>query len=190
MLKFFNRFFTGNKCEFSFGLDGEVGFRLGRFKDGIKVVKPKNCVLLNDKMNKAIDLFEKFIKESDLKPFNLLNHQGNLKQLTVRTSKEGCMIILCLTTINLEDEKLNSEIEKLKTLIQNEADYVTSFYIDISNDKQLDNSKTKRQNGLTHIFGDMNLIVKMRNDDLKYAISPSAFFQVGLLLSIYLFIFP
>ena len=174
-----------NKCEFSIGKDGAIGFRLGSYRDNnIKVVKPsKDCPLLNDKMIRSIDAFEKFMKSSELTTYDMYTNKGNLKQITIRTSESGCMLIVQLNKDeSLSEIKLSNEIEKLKSIIQTEADFVNSVYVQLL-DRQ-SNDKAKR-NLLTHVYGDFFLIQKMRNDELQFRISPFAFFQVSCKLSMF-----
>lgn len=131
-------------------------------------------------MVKTIDLIEKFIKISDLEIYDLLTHKGNLKQITVRTTKDGCMLILELDRYGLDEQKLKNETDKLKLLIQNEADYVSSVYVKIV-ERQLDESK--KSDLLTHLCGDLYLTEKMKNDEFQFRISPQAFFQVSKFIS-------
>lgn len=146
----------------------------------MKVVKPVNCPLVNERMEQLADLFERFVKTSELKPFNVYNHQGHLKQITVRTSKRGCMLIVDISRdAELDEQRLNGEITRLVSLIRDEANYVTSAYVQV-NERQL-NSQSKRGNQLVHVYGDLHLIEEMRNDELQYRISPFAFFQVSVL---------
>lgn len=143
----------------------------------MKVVKPVDCPLVNDRMEKLVDLFERFVKSSELVPLNFYTHQGHLKQITVRTSKTGCMLIVDINrNADLDDQRLDAEVQRLISLISQEANYVTSIYVRL-NERQM-NSQSCKGNQLKHVFGDLHLIETMRNDELQYRISPFAFFQV------------
>ena len=148
--------------------------------DNIKVVRPVNCPLLNDRMEKLADLFERFVATSRMKPFNIYNHLGHFKQITVRTSKRGCMMIVDVNRdTELDEQKLTDETNRLISLVGSEAAYVTSIYVRMSG-RQLNHQPSKEANPLKHVHGDLHLIETMRNDELQYQISPFAFFQVSV----------
>lgn len=173
-----------NKCEFTIcknDSDGRavVGFRLGSYSDNkTKVAKPLNCPLLNEKMIKMIDLFEQFIngETCELQPFDMFSHEGHLKQITIRTTQLGCMLIVALNRTGLGDEQLQAEIGKLKQFIQSQASALcTSVYVQFG---QIQLGESKTSDLLEHVDGDLYLLERMRNDELQFRISPFAFFQV------------
>lgn len=170
-----------NKCELNIGHDGTVGFRLGRYRDGSeKVVSPpSDCPILNQEMLAIIDAFQTFIKGSlQLKGFDHVTHDGNIRQLTIRTNqRKESLVIVDLHQQELTDEELNGELEKLSKCLTS-LPFVKSIYMNVSAKNHLSSTDQtlKLLYGEPYLFEYLNI----GNDtSLKFRIGPTSFFQVN-----------
>ena len=76
-----------NKCEFTFGYNGEkdrsVGFRIGRYKDStVQVESAKDVPLLMPPIRAALAEIEQFIKNSAFEPYSPVTYEGKESTLT------------------------------------------------------------------------------------------------------------
>lgn len=172
-----------NKCEFNVDRDGNVGFRLGRYKDGSdRVVRPPpNCPIVNESMFKMISILETFLKgETKLKGYDPVNHKGHLRQMTVRTNvKKECLIIIDMHNQDLSQSDIDAEIESVVKLLKSETG-VISIYFNISEKAHL----TSQDQSLKLVYGEKFLHERLRlepNIELDFRIGPSSFFQVNTL---------
>ena len=157
-----------NKCEFSVGRDGVVGFRLDTYKRGsLKVISPgDDCPILNKKTVKLARDFENFVHQSDLPPADNETETGNWKSLTVRTTSSGCLVIVHINSADLEPAKLDEAKKALVDFFSPKD--VTSLYM---------NSGSGRTELL---FGNSCISEVMGDKQLKFRISPYSFFQINV----------
>ena len=109
-----------NKCEFSVGHHPEtneitVGFRLASYKKGsVGVVGVQDLPIVSDEMKKLVSYVQNFVRNSDYPPLNNISQKGNWKQLTVRTTLKGdLMVWLILSPQNMDltgREKLKKDL--------------------------------------------------------------------------------
>lgn len=174
-----------NKNEFTIGPDKSIGFRLGRYKHGNVTIGPTTlCKNVHDLTKNAVQTMEKYLKDiSTLEAFNQLSNKGNWKLLTVRivTSNEQ-MVILTMHPQNLSAEQINEEKEKIKTFLNDNSDSanITSAYLQITSAETMANSM---EGNCCNVYGKEVLHEELLTS--KFVISPGAFFQVKLSISIF-----
>ncbi|GMP88986.1 hypothetical protein CsSME_00040752 [Camellia sinensis var. sinensis] len=81
-----------NKCEFSVGYSVQgkptVGFMLGNFREGVTAVEePTNCPNVSTVACKYAAIFQEFLQSSGLPIWNRFNNSGFWRQLTVREGR-------------------------------------------------------------------------------------------------------
>lgn len=169
-----------NKCEFSIGEGKVIGFRLGLYKEGsITVIRPpENCPIVSSKMQEIITVCQKLLLDTELDAFNNINGTGYWRQLTVRCTELGSMIILALHPQDLGPDELEKLKIKIIQFFEIEAENIPInsifFHPFKSRDKLLHD-----QTELEHLHGDSFIVESMRNGELKLKISPFAFFQTN-----------
>ena len=166
-----------NKCEFSFGTDKTVGFRMGCYKKGSLQVAPvAECPIVSPAMKKIVSLVERYMRESSkLLPFDAVTHAGNWKQLMVRTNagNDSALVVLSLEAKALSDDHISTEKRLLSESFSTEP-CVTSLFLELIGKKNKDQR-------LQLIFGKPSLSEKMtvNGKDLTFEVSPDAFFQIN-----------
>ena len=170
-----------NKCEFNIGHDGEVGFKIGRYKNGSDRIcrPPRDCPILTEKIHHILDVFREFLKDkSKLKGFDLVTHEGYYRQLTIRRNqKDEYLIIVDLHPQDLSKEDLEVEKKALANDLK-EIDGVVSIFFNIS-DKS---SFSSTNQSLELVYGSDSLVEELSVDPdrpLKFRIGPASFFQVN-----------
>jgi len=170
-----------NKCEFSVGHHPEtdevtVGFRLASYKKGsVAVVGVDDIPIVSDVMKAVVKSFESFVRTSGLKPLNNISQTGHWKQLTVRTSRNGdVMVWAILHPQDMSDEDKKDLREKFTDHFQNDQSVsVTSLHIQFFGRKE----KGAPDPPIEHISGSPT--IKERLFSLSFTVSPQAFFQVN-----------
>lgn len=172
-----------NKCEFNVDRDGNVGFRLGRYRDGSSRVvhPPSDCPILNTKMFQIIEVFERYLKDlscTKLRGFDPVTHTGHVRQLTVRTNQNlNSLLIIDMDPNQLSAEEIHEEIQKMLDCFK-EIEGIVSIYTNVSKKAHL----TGMDQSLKLIYGQSNLVecMTIRPDlQLKFHIGPMSFFQVN-----------
>lgn len=172
-----------NKCEFNVDRDGNVGFRLGRYKDGsAKVVSPpKDCPIVNAKMFEVISTFEKFLKDRNdtkLRGFDPVLHEGHVRQLTVRTTIDNkCLVIIDMHPQDLSEDCISREVEAVVELLR-PIDGVASIFFNISEKAHL----TGQDKTLRLVYGENCIRERLTihpDVNLDFRIGPTSFFQVN-----------
>ncbi|KAI1901075.1 hypothetical protein AGOR_G00056400 [Albula goreensis] len=102
-----------NKCEFLIGMgaDGEdktVGFRLGKYKGGsCAVVSPSETIHVPAEVKRVVKDFQDYIRTTPFSVYSPETYEGHWKQLTVRTSRTGeIMIMVFFNPQKLQEEEL------------------------------------------------------------------------------------
>ncbi|XP_068988802.1 tRNA (uracil-5-)-methyltransferase homolog A isoform X2 [Bombus flavifrons] len=161
-----------NKCEFTVGKSEKedevvIGFRLSSYAAGSTAVGPiDNLCHIPNTMKVVVKVLEEFIKSTELKPFDPVDHSGYWRQVTVRSTLcNDLMVIVGMHPQDLSSEKLEELQLQLKTFFETGNGVqarVTSLYLQIM-----------KLNGTKYIE---EMLLGM-----KFRISPQAFFQVNTL---------
>ncbi|OWF44278.1 tRNA (uracil-5-)-methyltransferase homolog A-like [Mizuhopecten yessoensis] len=171
-----------NKCEFTVGKDingqdNTVGFRYGLYKQGSKSVgEPQDQVILPDSMKKFVKSFQKFIRASGYGAYDPQSHEGHWRILTTRTCRgsDDFMAVVDFDPQHLPKEELECIKTKLKdyfTTGEGRDCGVTSLFFHTYNDRPANPPDYELLMGEKFIQEEML--------DMKFRISPGAFFQVN-----------
>ncbi|XP_078483580.1 tRNA (uracil-5-)-methyltransferase homolog A isoform X1 [Ciona intestinalis] len=166
-----------NKCGFTVGKNSEdqamVGFRLGRYRDQVCNVENPSCLIhVPDVMKQIVECFTQYVQQSKLSVYNTHTHEGFWKQITVRTTLENSsMVIITMCKQNLTDEEIQTEVRSVIDHFETSNVKVdTMLYQGVPTHRC--NSKEISIKTLT---GEGVIYEKLF--DLKFRISPDAFFQ-------------
>ncbi|XP_078046493.1 tRNA (uracil-5-)-methyltransferase homolog A [Augochlora pura] len=173
-----------NKCEFTVGRSAVsnetmIGFRLSSYAAGSTEVGPiDNLCHIPSKMKAVIKVLEEFMRKSDLKPFQPVDHSGHWRQVTVRTTQCGhLMVIVGIHPQGLTGDKLEELKTQLKDFFETgkgaEAG-VTSLHFQLMNKKSSDGLSG---DNYFHISGSKCIEETLLG--MKFQVSPQAFFQVN-----------
>ncbi|XP_396538.2 tRNA (uracil-5-)-methyltransferase homolog A isoform X2 [Apis mellifera] len=175
-----------NKCEFTVGKSDKedkivIGFRLSTYASGSTAVGPiDNLCHIPNKMKIVVKVLEEFMKSTELTPFDPVDYSGYWRQVTVRTTlSDHLMVIVGIHPQDLTSEKLDELKLQLKTFFEigkGVQARVTSLYLQIMKIKSIDG---KDEENFHHISGTKYIEEKLL--DMKFRISPQAFFQVNTL---------
>ncbi|XP_070523072.1 tRNA (uracil-5-)-methyltransferase homolog A isoform X1 [Cardiocondyla obscurior] len=175
-----------NKCEFTVGKDSEqnnimIGFRLSTYASGSTAVGPVDDLChIPENMKIAVKILETFIRESNLEPFNPVDHTGYWRQVTARTTRANhLMLIVGIHPQDLSRDKLDKIKLQLKIFFETGkgADaHVTSLYFQTLTKKCIGGESSDT---LYHISGTEYIEETLLG--MKFQISPQAFFQVNTL---------
>ncbi|XP_033342827.2 tRNA (uracil-5-)-methyltransferase homolog A [Megalopta genalis] len=173
-----------NKCEFTVGRSANsnetmIGFRLSSYAAGSTEVGPIDDLChIPSRMKVVIKVLEEFMRNSDLKPFQPVDHSGHWRQVTVRTTQCGHLMVI----VGIHPQDLTGEqLEELKTQLKDffetgkGADAgVTSLHFQIMNKKSSDGLSG---DNFSHISGSKCIEETLLG--MKFQVSPQAFFQVN-----------
>ncbi|KYN05343.1 tRNA (uracil-5-)-methyltransferase like protein A [Cyphomyrmex costatus] len=175
-----------NKCEFTVGKDSDqskimIGFRLSTYASGSTAVGPIDDLChIPENMKIAIKILETFVRESNLEPFNPVDHSGYWRQVTARTTRANhLMLIIGIHPQNLSNNELDTLKSQLKIFFETGkgADaHVTSLYFQTIDKKSIGGESSDT---LYHISGTEYIEETLLG--MKFRVSPQAFFQVNTL---------
>ncbi|KAG5345320.1 TRM2A methyltransferase, partial [Acromyrmex heyeri] len=175
-----------NKCEFTVGKDSEqskimIGFRLSTYASGSTAVGPIDDLChIPENMKIAIKILETFIHESNLEPFNPVDHSGYWRQVTARTTRANhLMLIVGIHPQNLSSNELDMLKSQLKIFFETGKGvdaHVTSLYFQTIDKKSIGGESSDT---LYHINGTEYIEETLLG--MKFRVSPQAFFQVNTL---------
>ncbi len=168
-----------NKFEFSFSNIGWIediedksiekkpaaGFHIpGRFD---KVLDLKYCHLANKTINAILQLVKTMALSLDIPFYNQHTHEGNMRNLIVRTSTLGGLMVIIVCTI--KDEAIDTVLSALKKQFTE----ITSLNYIINTKK----NDTIYDLEVINISGEEVLYEQI--GDIKYKIRPKSFFQTN-----------
>ncbi|XP_012063364.1 PREDICTED: tRNA (uracil-5-)-methyltransferase homolog A-like [Atta cephalotes] len=175
-----------NKCEFTVGKDSEqskimIGFRLSTYASGSTAVGPIDDLChIPENMKIAIKILETFIRESNLEPFNPVDHSGYWRQVTARTTRANhLMLIVGIHPQTLNNNELDMLKSQLKIFFETGKGvdaHVTSLYFQTIDKKSIGGESSDT---LYHINGTEYIEETLLG--MKFRVSPQAFFQVNTL---------
>ncbi|KYN45039.1 tRNA (uracil-5-)-methyltransferase like protein A [Trachymyrmex septentrionalis] len=175
-----------NKCEFTVGKDSEqskimIGFRLSTYASGSTAVGPIDDLChIPENMKIAVKILETFIRESNLEPFNPVDHSGYWRQVTARTTRANhLMLIVGIHPQNLSSNELDMLKSQLKIFFETGKGvdaHVISLYFQTIDKKSIGGESSDT---LYHISGTEYIEETLLG--MKFRVSPQAFFQVNTL---------
>ncbi|KAJ8380208.1 hypothetical protein SKAU_G00009860 [Synaphobranchus kaupii] len=173
-----------NKCEFLIGMgangeDKTVGFRLGKYKGGsCAVVGPSETIHVPVEAKKVVQAFQDYIRTTQFSVYSPETYEGHWKQLTVRTSRTGqIMIMVFFNPQKLEEEelaKLKSSLRQYFTEGEGKESGVTSLYFVREGQRTSPNVEDLP---CELVAGESWIHEELLG--LKFRISPHSFFQVN-----------
>lgn len=173
-----------NKSEFTIGMNLEgtervVGFRFGSYREGSSAVgDPSNCSILPDAMTKVAKVFQEFVHQSQYPVYDAQTHEGYWRQLTVRTTTLGDIMAIpefCSQQLSLADtEEVKNSLKTFFSEGPGKECGVTCLYFNCLNNKH---ASSGRSNEYEFLMGEQWITESLL--DLKFQISPDAFFQVN-----------
>ncbi|KAF9595807.1 hypothetical protein IFM89_004745 [Coptis chinensis] len=164
-----------NKCEFSVGysLQGKptVGFMMGNFREGVTAVEePMDCPNISRIACEFASIFQNFLQQSGLPIWNRLNNTGFWRQLMVREGRSH----------SVGSENLEASISEVMLMVQDHKG--------ISNAAPSDAplyplSIPKKHSSSGQDTADDAIQTRIHDyvSNLRFSISPTAFFQVNTL---------
>ncbi|XP_070573443.1 tRNA (uracil-5-)-methyltransferase homolog A-like isoform X2 [Ptychodera flava] len=176
-----------NKSEFSIGVspDGQektVGFKMGRYKGGFDtVVEPSQCTIIPESMKDVVKCIQTYIQQSSHPGYNNHIHQGCWKQVTMRTSLNGhVMAIVLINTNDLTEEDIDKEKKSLKSYFDDgdgKEHRPSSLLLQLQKERLGEKSVHEVDGPCEVLFGEPFIYESLL--EMKFRISPDAFFQVN-----------
>jgi len=179
-----------NKLEFTFSnkrwlYDGEnredgtlnmnaLGFHIpGRFD---KILDVHHCYLQADPSNDIRNRIDEFAKQNGYTYYDLRNHEGNLRNLIIRTSSTGELMVIVVFAY-ADEETVN----KLMSFVETEFPQITSLLY-ILNEKKNDtifDQEVIAWKGPEYIHEEMT--------GIKFRIGPKSFYQTNSIQALRLY---
>mmetsp|Transcript_911 Transcript_911/g.1385 ORF Transcript_911/g.1385 Transcript_911/m.1385 type:complete len:659 (+) Transcript_911:65-2041(+) len=194
-----------NKCEFTFGYrekDGKqipsVGFLASGWSGGVSL--PHICQNISWEFCALAEIFEEFLKDSPIPPYDSRQHEGLWRILTIRSSRrtKECMIIIqhappsggaagtqkedYSNVFDSEKKRLlnmlvNKDLPNVKRPLEVQDSHSTLRVSSIFFQEYDGLSNPPPEHDVQHAFGKKYLTEKL--GDCEFQISPGAFFQVN-----------
>lgn len=171
-----------NKVEFSIGrnTDGEieVGNRLSSYSEGSTcVANPDELKMPTERMKKIANFVKEFVKASELQPFNAENYQGTFRNVTIRETRLGqIMVIIGIHPQEMTDEEKSKFQESFVTFFtqdERKSLNLNSIYYEEIQKRQ----SGQKSNFMKHLYGETHIEESLL--DLNFRISPCSFFQAN-----------
>src|ERR1700761_7882217 len=179
-----------NKLEFTFSNkrwlnDGEnrteepmdmdaLGFHIpGRFD---KILDVQHCYLQADPSNEIRNKVSEYAKQQSISFYNLKHHEGALRNLIIRTSSTGELMVIVVFAYAAEDE-----INGLMTFVDNTFPQITSLLY-IVNQKKNDtifDQEVIAWRGPEYIYEEM--------EGIRFRIGPKSFYQTNSIQALRLY---
>lgn len=167
--------FYRNKMQYSFGkapdtFEFELGMHHFRYK--FRVVEVLDCKLCDPICSKLVKFTKDYFLNSEFTIYDFKNGEGDLRNLTIRASKNTNEKMLILEVSNSDNLNLYSDYFKK---LEAEFKEITSIFLHVTS--QIKGQKTKVD--LVHIAGKTSLLEKLKIQDKEFSfeILPMAFFQ-------------
>lgn len=150
----------------SFQHRNALGFHIpGRWD---KILDIQKCWLQSDPSNDIRNYVRNYALENDLSFYDLRNHAGFLRNLIIRTNRQGnAMVILSVA------EDRPEKLSQLLSGLDQQFEDISSVYYTVNQKK----NDSINDLPVTHFSGDTFLEEKM--DDLVFRIGPKSFFQTN-----------
>jgi len=143
-----------------------VGFHVGRFFD--KVLDINHCYLQSDPSNEIRLFIKNYALEHGLSFFDIRNHEGLLRNMVIRTTEEGKVMLIVV--FYYEDRKIR---EALLDAIADKFPQISSLYFIING--KMNDSISDQECQLYK--GDEAIYEQM--EGLKFKIGPKSFYQTN-----------
>ncbi|WP_026896877.1 23S rRNA (uracil(1939)-C(5))-methyltransferase RlmD [Daejeonella oryzae] len=150
-----------------------LGYHIpGRFD---KILDIQHCHLQADPSNEIRNEIRRFALEQQISFYNLRNHEGALRNLIIRNTTIGELMVIVVFAYADEDQ-----VKLMMTFVQERFPGITSLLY-ILNEKKNDTIFDQEIHvfaGRDHIFENMPA-GKSENGDLKFKIGPKSFYQTN-----------
>jgi 23S rRNA (uracil1939-C5)-methyltransferase len=143
-----------------------LGYHIpGRFD---KILDIEHCYLQADPSNEIRNKVREYALDAQISFYNLKNHEGSLRNLIIRTSSTGELMIIVVFAYADEDQ-----IEGMMKFIASEFPGINSLLYIINHKKNdtIFDQEIHTYKGADHIFENM--------DGLKFKIGPKSFYQTN-----------
>jgi 23S rRNA (uracil1939-C5)-methyltransferase len=173
-----------NKLEYTFSnkrwltdLDGEInddkdmnalGFHVPLRFD--KILEINHCYLQADPSNELRNSIAEFAKAQDISFYDLRAHQGALRNLVIRTSSTGELMVIVIFAYPEE-----GQVELMMDFVKNKFPQITALLYIINQKKNdtFSDQEVNLYNGREYIYEEM--------EGLKFRIGPKSFYQTNSL---------
>lgn len=143
-----------------------LGKNVGMFEGASHNIIPiDKCLLMNDKINTALNIVREWISEYNIKTFDFNSYKGLLKYLVVRSVNNQTLV--CLVSTSKDIKCLDKLVEKLSVLGE------FGLYININNQ----HNSIILGNNYIHIAGIK--AIELDEFGIKYDIDVASFLQVN-----------
>ena len=143
-----------------------LGYHIpGRFD---KILDIEHCYLQADPSNEIRNKVREYALNAQISFYNLKNHEGSLRNLIIRTSSTGELMVIVVFAYADEDQ-----IEVMMKFIASEFPGINSLLYIINHKKNdtIFDQEIHTYKGADHIFENM--------DGLKFKIGPKSFYQTN-----------
>lgn len=153
-----------NKSQFPVTPEG-IGFYAPRSH---RVVPVSNCLIQNEKSNKAIGIIKQFMKDFHVKPYDELSGKGVIRHIFTRCTLTNQMMV-CIVTASKSLKNADVLVSMLKT----------EFGEDVSIIQNINPKNTNVILGNENILLNGENVITDKIGDLYFEISPQSFFQIN-----------
>jgi 23S rRNA (uracil1939-C5)-methyltransferase len=146
-------------------MDG-LGFHMPGMYD--RILDIRNCYLQPDPSNDLRLAFKKYAKELDLDFYNVKNWTGFLRNIVIRTSTTGDLMVILVVNYN-DEEKTFALLDKIAA----EFPQITSlmYVVNLKKNSVITNLNIKLYRGDPYIIEEM--------EGLRFKIGPVSFYQTN-----------
>jgi 23S rRNA (uracil1939-C5)-methyltransferase len=121
------QFYYRNKMEFSFNTSDDEKFTLGLHRRGRfdEIFNLRECLLESPVSNEIVIWFQQFVRGNNIPAYDVTSHEGFLRFLVIRQSKNKDQIMLNIVTAegtipNFDElSKITDNFPQIKTIVQN-----------------------------------------------------------------------
>ncbi len=157
------------KAEVKYNQMNAVGFHIPGAFD--KVLAIEKCWLQDDISNQIRNTIRDYAYEHDLAFYNIRNHEGLLRNLMIRTSSTGELMVLLQVRVSID-----KDLDDTKTLLAHVAEkfpQITSLLYVVNNkcNDTINDLDVEVFKGNDHIFEEM--------EGLRFKVGPKSFYQTN-----------